>query len=542
MEDPAPSDPRRLPVFAGLAALAFVQARISLSDVQRYGDDGAPWIEHTERLAVLEALQGGPRAGFFADLDGAFPPGMHLVSAALNPLGAGLSDLAVTRTSILWLFLLALAVAAVAHRWKPGAGPWAFALTCFLPAAQACATRYYYDLPMTAALWAALAAGVAGLRPGRAGWHAGAAFGALWFAACLVKWTALPFGAVMLLALFLDPRRVGPVARLQAVVAAVAVAAAGVLLWRVAAGDGSIATMAGATYGGDREALDLKARLDGLLHHTRLHGTFGPDRTTYYPAALATHVLAPLGVAALALPLAAWLLVGKGRAALVALVVGQFAFLVAFVGVTDQRFALTAGPAPLLAAALGIAALHGRRGRALLGGVTLGGLVVVCAEHHFGVPPLPRDEIEIESLNDLVHTRSYATGAALADSFEGRGWRARSTEPPSHREARDAVVRLLDACAPAHVAVADLGPNSPPAEDWLWHEYLVARARLRGHPFEYSRGCDEAEGADLILSANLEERPRCVPGDWVDAAVLPLPDTFDYDGHVWLPPDADCAR
>lgn len=535
MADRSPHQPFVLAV--GFAAVAFVQARISLSDVQRYGDDGAPWIEHTERLQVLQALR-SPGAGWFERLDGAFPPGMHLVSAALWPFGAGLGDIAVTRTSVLWLLLLATAVAAIAHRWKPAAAPWAFAFTCFLPAAQGAASRYYYDLPMTAVLWAAVAAGVVGLT--RSGPKAGAAYGALWAAACLIKWTALPLGGLLLVALLLDPRALGLRKRLEAVVVAVVVAAAAVLLWRALAGEGSFATMTGATLGGDRTAVDLGARIDDLLHFTRMHGTFGTDRTAYYPAALATHVLSPLAVGALLLPLLLWLGKGVGRPALVLVAVLPMAFFVALVPVVDQRFALTLGPAPLLAAAIGVTVLP-RTGEALLGGLVLVALVAVSAEHHFGVPPLPRERVEIVSLNGMEHTASYAEGVALADSFEDRGWGRRGDELPGHREARDTLVRLLDACAPAHVAVAEVGPNCPPVEDWLWHEYLGLRAQLRGRPYRFTRGCGDAAGADLILSANLEERPACVPGDWIDAASLPLPDTFDYEGHVWLPPASACA-
>jgi len=522
---------------AGFAAVAFVQVRISLSDVQRYGDDGAPWIEHLERLRVLQALR-SPGAGWFERLDGAYPPPLHLASAALWPVGAGLGDVAVTRTSVLWLLLLATAVAAVAHRWKPEAAPWAFAFACFLPAAQGAASRYYYDLPMTAMLWAAVAAGVVGLT--RSGPRAGAAYGALWAVACLVKWTALPLGGLMLVALLLDPRELGLRRRVEAVVVAVLVAAGAVLLWRALAGEGSFAATAGATFGGDRSSVDLAARLDDLLHFTRMHGTFGRDRLAFYPAALVTHVLSPLGFAALAAPLGLWLVRGVGRPALLLLVALPIGFFVALVPVVDQRFALTLGPALLLAAAIGVTALP-RRGEVVVGAVLLGALVLASAEHHFGVPPLPRERIEIVRLNQLDHTTSYAEGIALADSFEDRGWGQRGDERPSHRDARDTIVGFLDACAPAHVAVADLGPNAPPVEDRIWLDYLTLRATLLGRPFHLTRGCSNADGADLVLGANLEERPPCVPPDWVDAATLELPDTFDYDGHVWLPPDARCA-
>ena len=71
----------------------------------------------------------------------------------------------------------------------------AFLATALIPALQATALRSYYDLPMTAVLWLAMAVVTSGL-PWRGVWA-----GLCLVAATLIKWTALPFGGVMLLAL-----------------------------------------------------------------------------------------------------------------------------------------------------------------------------------------------------------------------------------------------------------------------------------------------------------------------------------------------------
>lgn len=87
---------------------------------------------------------------------------MHLVTTPLAAMG-GHTDIAAQRSSILWLFLLAAAVGATAWQFSRDRLVAAAAATgtLLLPALHAVATRYYYDLPFTAALWALVAAALA---------------------------------------------------------------------------------------------------------------------------------------------------------------------------------------------------------------------------------------------------------------------------------------------------------------------------------------------------------------------------------------------
>jgi hypothetical protein len=146
-----------VPFAAAGAILVIVWTRIARSGVQTYGDDGAPWIEHEARMLVLETFQLRHELrplAFFRELDGYFPPLMHLLTTPLAALG-GHTDHAAARTAILWLFLLAWAVGAVT--WQLGRDRSVAAAaatgTLLLPAAHAFATRYYYDLPFTAGRW-----------------------------------------------------------------------------------------------------------------------------------------------------------------------------------------------------------------------------------------------------------------------------------------------------------------------------------------------------------------------------------------------------
>ena len=139
--------------------------------------------------------------------DRAFPPLMHLVSAGLGELvGHGATNAAAT--GLLWLLLLAVATGGMAAMLtgERRAGFAAATATFLVPALSGAAIRYYYDLPMTALLWASAAALMLGFHYRRAV-VGGLTAGLLLAAAALTKWPALAFGAPLLLAVAVTPLR-----------------------------------------------------------------------------------------------------------------------------------------------------------------------------------------------------------------------------------------------------------------------------------------------------------------------------------------------
>ena len=189
-------------LFAALVVAAvctIFMVRIHRQPIQPAGGDSV-YTEHRDRLHVLEALRRAdlsqPRL-LVRSLDNAYPPGLHVFTAALGALSGHWVD-DVVWTGLVWLALLALGVGgcAAALTGSRLAGLAAFGATMLLPAGQAAATRYYYDLPMSAWLWIMLWGARARWerRPGRGGVGAGA----LLAMACLTKWTAASFGVMFL--------------------------------------------------------------------------------------------------------------------------------------------------------------------------------------------------------------------------------------------------------------------------------------------------------------------------------------------------------
>jgi hypothetical protein len=175
--------------------------------LQPYGVEGAHYIEHAERMTVFGAwdrvsqIEGASVAD---ELDGAFPPLLHLITIGLGVF-TGHSAERIALTGLLWLWALAAALGCTAwqftrSRFAAGA---AACGALMLPAAHGFATRYYYDLPMTAVLWAMVPVALAtwDRRPVAGG----LAVGAIWLAADLIKWSSLPFGAFLLLAVAVTP-------------------------------------------------------------------------------------------------------------------------------------------------------------------------------------------------------------------------------------------------------------------------------------------------------------------------------------------------
>ena len=173
--------------------------RFARSPLQAYGDDGAYYLEHIERLSVLEAWQTSgllAPASFLREADREYPPILHVVTLVQGALFGHDAETA-SLLMLAWMFLLSASMAwlVTASGGSQRAAMATAAGTLCVPALHGCATRYYFDLPMTAVLWSAVAIFFA-LSP-KHPFRGALVSGLVFAAAALTKWTAIPFGATM---------------------------------------------------------------------------------------------------------------------------------------------------------------------------------------------------------------------------------------------------------------------------------------------------------------------------------------------------------
>ena len=423
----------RLLVVGGvlLLVLALLQVRIAMQPIQPYGDSGAAYIEHAIRVELVEQIRTGEHHGAWDLLvraDGeSHPPMLHLAHAAAG-VAVGHDAATQARLAPLWLVLLAGALALVGRALGGGraaAAAWVGAL--LLPAAHGAATRVHYDLPMTALLWAAVAVLLTALGTGRGRWAAALIAGLALFAAALTKWTAVPYGAAMLLGVALTP--VGSVRARLATVGGAA----------VLAGAGIAAYLAETTESFSGGTLAIGEAGIGSLGWYAVHGVLA--------------VLSPIGAILLAGLAWRWWRSGRTGVGLVgAVVLGHLAFLVVMVSVLDERFLLTLAPALVLAASLGWSALPG--GARQRSGVAISALLSgVAVDMHVG------------------------PGWLTGDSVERRGWARAATTPDDEPARRAAAWRLVQDCGVQRLGVP--GGIADSGDVW-WLRYRSALARLNG--------------------------------------------------------------
>ncbi len=283
-----------------------------------------------------------------------------------------------------WWVLLALAAGVVAFRIAPGrrgAFLATYCATLALPGFGSLGLTFFFDLPMVAMIWLAMAAWMLLDR-----WPplAGLVAGVLLFGAGLVKWTGLPIGGLMLACVafagFVEDRRTGRVVWvfLGLVIAAATMTAAFVGWQRL--GGQSFAHMMQITSGAKVSAHVTQVEL-GTWTLTLVD--WEARRLIWYGLRVVTQILGPL----VALPLLVAAAVGaRGRVAwlLALMVVLHVLFYLLLVPPKDARFLMSAAPALSIAAALGWLRL-GRRG-GLLAGLTLLLALVTLFEFHHGRP------------------------------------------------------------------------------------------------------------------------------------------------------------
>ena len=516
------------------ALLVMLVTRIAAVPVAEWGSNGSAWAEHRGRLAWLIALRQNAEADsplgpleLLRSLESGFPAGLYLFGVGLEP-ALGPTAEALAWSGLLWLLPLGWGVGAVAaalgHR--RSLLPVGALAVLLVPAIPASALRYYFDLPMTALIWAS--AGVLATWPTGRG---GAVAGLLAGLACVVKWTALPFVLPIWLGLTIAQRAGGgppPRSASGRGVAAAVVALALVVGLYLAAvgGENSLLAMAEEARVGGRSG-----GVGGLFASTLL-GLLSPQpelgaRLIFYPVTTVAGVLSPLGTLVLAVGLAAWWVRGRSGWALVLTVaLGHAAVLLLLVRPVDERFVLTGIPVLVIAAVLGWQGLA-PRARRTVAGFGVGGLLLVAADAHLGWPPLGAPAAEIKAIaggGPIASQTLRLRGLGMASSFQGRGWYRRDDVPAAREELREATWAWLVACGVETVRSPVGGPTIHAEGDQQWFGYRSALAVWRGepgNPAPRGLGCEGfVSGAGTVwlaqaTDAGNQRPPPCpVDADW----------------------------
>ena len=497
------------PLLAACTAAGFTLHRIARTPIAPYGDFGAAWLEHEARLHFALQWRDHAGAGLWERIlagDGQYPPLLHFVTLGFSRwTGYRVEDVA--WTGLLWLALLAAAVAACA--WaitRSSLATSAAATLVFLwPTGPAVATRYYYDLPLTAVLWVTAAVALAGwdgASPLDRRWRRvprflaqlvvvlpfGALVGLLAAIACGFKWTALAFAPLMVGAAFLCPvHRDGLRWRLPVRLLGLGVATAlgCYLLWTVglSLGErGSLAITLNDMWPGVGTEL---YKAEGLWSFDAARQAMPPGgasdsplRGMFYPLTLITAVLSPLFAATLAGPLVHWVRRDRRGAPFVLGVVGgQMMFLTLVISSLDERFLLTLAPAVLLAAAVGWSTLDPTR-RTRWGALVIAAALCVSTDFHYGddLPWATPVDVRIPGA-DTVRIR----GLGLGDSWEQRGWARLDSQANPRVQARAMLWSLMHQCGYGPEALRNADSGSTPFGERDWLDYGSMLEAL-GHP------------------------------------------------------------
>jgi len=569
MSAPPQAGRRAAATGALLALLCLVVARMLAVPVDEFGANGAAWAEHRARVGWAAALvehagEDTPRpfAELLRERATGFPPGLHLVAAAARPV-VGDSAGAHSLFGLVWLLLLAGSVAVIARTLFDSGGAAAFAGVLLLPVLPAAAGRYYYDFPMVAASWAA-AALLAATMDRRASLLGGAAAGAVAVGACLLKWTALPTMAPLLLGLLLAPtpgRR--PLRRAAAAVALVAVLWGGVAAFLSAVGpDNSLVAMVQESRVGDLDhpteaVLQGPGGLGSVIRSvagalTSPQPDLGP-RAAWYAVSGISAVLSPVGaVLLLALvplrrapfdPLVPLLVCVAGSTAVLLLVL---------VAPVDERFLLGAAPAAVL---LGVCGWLTRSptGRRQAGAVVLTAGVLLAADFHHGPRAPWNAALELRVMPQSAISEAHIPpitlrGVGLASSFERRGWVRRDDPQPARQGARQAVWSWVQECGADTVILDVDAPLIAPDGDFSWFEYQSARAALRVAPAPgvLALDCEQPALPGAVVLSPWTDRARARPprcgADYAVVEVIGAPDTGPHVA-AWSPDGlATCAQ
>jgi len=547
------STPLDLPLAIAAALSVVLLVRMVGAPMQPYGSDSAQYIEHLTRMETLQAwAEPGDEGllGFLRRADGAFPPLMHLVTL-LAGKASGHAAEHILWTGLLWLQLLALSVgvAAALVVGSRRAGAAAYCGTLLLPAAHAFATRYYYDLPMTAVLW--LAIPVVLLTWDRRPLLGGLLVALVLFAADLVKWTALPFGWLMVAAAAATPRVLWDgtrqfVLRRRALGLATALVVSSLLVLafvQVAGPYDSFTAMLGEI--GDRgedgaptgvDSSDVDGVLANLLSGMQ---PLSSQRLAFYPVRLIASVFSPVVfLVVVALGLLWGLRDRRGWVLILGTVLGQWAFLLLRVPPVDDRFVLTLAPALVLAAALGWDHLQ-LRSRWCVGGLAVVLGFAVAVDFHFGDPVQKTPTMSRpghESFSELIRW-------GLADSADQRGWARRDSQPSNRSAVRDDLWGVLRQCEATQWRLRAEDALVGDSGDVYWFRYRTLLAYLvEGEPRrDVPPMCDDPPEGEVQMALTGVRRgtpplrPSCLSDEvWHLEGVVALA-AGPRDVAIWAP-------
>ena len=564
------------------ALFAIVLARGSRGLIAGYGDNGAEFNEHSSRLAWLlhirSRLAEADPPGLLEllrQLESGFPPGLYALGTALSPIVGHDAEHVGPALAGVSVVVLMVSVGIVAWR-ITGSGRVVRAAvvgTALLPAVHGSSLRYYFDLPMTAVVWAAVA--VLAWGDGSRPLLRGVLGGLLAVLACLIKWTALPFLLPMVLGLMLSPDRPNPGrSRRLAGVAMAVVLSLGVVGYLAAVGtpnsllamaqESSVADLSGDEGGAQDSLGGIPSLVLSTLRHLVEPGYERQltRRAVFYGLGLVFSMCSPL-LAALALFLAVrWFRRGRpGWRFLVATVLGQGLFLMLWVRPADERFLLTMAPALVLVAASGWESFERPARRRLAWAVIVVGLLVGLDFHHFPVTSATPSTVLLlhnpdEAQAEVPLGPMALRGLGAASSVEQRGW-SRADEGRLHRtELRDAVQEWLLNCRPPSVAAESSAPLISPRGDHAWLEYIELLARVEGRvsgtvgvrTVDCAESGDLPAGTVLMTQLNSPEAPRsgfpaCLAqGGWFELQRLPDPAGGTALGLWTQDPNYRCPR
>ena len=389
---------------------ALVLARPYDGALNRSAASGTYWTDHLVRAetALVRAEGRGGALDWIVAADQGYPPLIHWVAV---PLGDALGRDAgtVERFGLIWLLLLvgATGVIGAAVTEDRAAGALAAATLATFPAVHGTALGYFYDLPMTALLFGAAAALLAGgtTRPVASGIAAG-----LFFAtACTAKWTAVALAPPLVLGVLLT-RRDGRRPWAATGIAATVGLAGAALFFRLSSK--SLLAMAGTGYGAQQSGGgDVAGTVRRILFESG--GPLG-EAIRFLPIRLVLGALGPaLAVVVLASALV-WAARSRAGLPLAACVLaGDVLVIHRFFPALNDRWLISIVPVVAVIAAAGVRALPRGRGAAAIALLALG--VGGTWEFHHG---------------DSHARAAAAAGGDRADWNELRSWSAASSTEP----------------------------------------------------------------------------------------------------------------
>jgi len=464
------------------------------------------------------------------------------------------SATAAASTSVFWLLLLSVAVGAITTEVTARRSTGFVAATglLLLPAAHGFATRYYYDLPMTALLWSSAAVFLRYRQ--RAPLIGGAAAGLLFAAATLTKWPAVAFGVPIIAGTLLCQASDGRARWLNRSVAlgSGTLVSSG-LLASFLSGRGDDTSLARMTRVGLESApphtwtAEWEGPL-GLVVRTLSSrvGTFGLEDIAFYFLRAISSVFSPLLALLAAALFARWLFKGRlGWRLVSAVLIGHSAFLLAVVPVLDDRFLLPSAPVLVVAAAIGWSGLS-NRARQIVGATTLALGLGVALDFHAGPPAKYNRPIVLAAGDGYKVPCTLARGLGAAGSVENRGWsradsvavsagRCGTLRPRGRNAYREFVWPRIERCSPPKLGVPVEAPLFTPQGDKEWFTYrsLLSELTESRQTMDVVAICP-TEGHEpftgplppLVVYGAHAGFPHCLdPDDWIA-----LPEVTDPNG------------